>query len=192
LSSALAVVTLGHLKLSLRSCLWQKGGRLEDCCAGLWRLAPARPCLGVRHVARLPGRGSVMQLGVMLEGQEGLTWDLWRRSMPRVEELGFESLWCSDHFMSLLDSSRDTLETWVALTVIAADTTRLRFGSLVSPMTFRHPSLLAQMAVAVDTLSGGRLVLGVGAGWNAEEHRAFGIPFPPFKDRLRMLEEGIE
>jgi len=128
----------------------------------------------------------------MLEGQEGLTWDLWRRIMARVEELGFESLWCSDHFMSLLDSHRETLETWVALTVIAAETTRLRFGSLVSPMTFRHPSLLAQMAVAVDTLSGGRLVLGVGAGWNAEEHRAFGIPFPLFKDRLRMLEEGIE
>src|SRR5215510_377400 len=164
ISSAPAVVTPGHLKMSWRSCLCQKAA----------------------------DRRTNMQLGVMLEGQEGLTWDLWRRIMARVEELGFESLWCSDHFMSLLDSHRDTLETWVALTVIAAETTRLRFGSLVSPMTFRHPSLLAQMAVAVDTLSGGRLVLGVGAGWNAEEHRAFGIPFPPFKDRMRMLEEGIE
>jgi len=133
-----------------------------------------------------------MQLGVMLEGQEGLTWDLWRRIMARVEELGFESLWRSDHFMSLVDSSRDALETWVALTLTAAETTRLRFGSLVCPMTFRHPSLLARMAAAVDTLSGGRLVLGVGAGWNAQEHHVFGIPFPPLQERMRMLEEGIE
>ena len=133
-----------------------------------------------------------MKLGVMLEGQEGLTWDLWRRIMARVEELGFESLWRSDHFMSLVDSNRDVLETWVALTLIAAETTRLRFGSLVCPMTFRHPALLARMAAAVDTLSGGRLVLGVGAGWNAQEHRAFGIPFPPLKERMHMLAEGIE
>ena len=133
-----------------------------------------------------------MKLGVMLEGQEGLTWDLWRRIMARVEELGFESLWRSDHFMSIVDSHRDVLETWVALTLTAAETTRLRFGSLVCPMTFRHPSLLAQMAAAVDTLSGGRLVLGVGAGWNAQEHLAFGIPFPPLRERMHMLEEGIE
>ena len=133
-----------------------------------------------------------MQLGVMLEGQDGLTWDLWRRIMARVEELGFESLWCSDHFMSIVDSNRDALETWVVLTLTAAETTRLRFGSLVSPMTFRHPSLLACMAAAVDTLSGGRLVLGVGAGWNEHEHRAFGIPFPPLKERMHMLTEGIE
>jgi F420-dependent oxidoreductase-like protein len=133
-----------------------------------------------------------MKLGVMLEGQEGLTWDLWRRIMARVEELGFESLWRSDHFMSIVDSNRDVLETWVALTLTAAETTRLRFGSLVCPMTFRHPSLLAQMAAAVDTLSGGRLVLGVGAGWNEQEHRAFGIPFPPLQERMHMLEEGIE
>ena len=69
------------------------------------------------------GKGAVMKLGVMLEGQEGLTWDLWRRLMSRVEELGFESLWRSDHFMSLEDSSRDALETWVALTLTAAETT---------------------------------------------------------------------
>jgi len=133
-----------------------------------------------------------MKLGVMLEGQEGLTWNLWRQIMARVEELGFESLWRSDHFMSIVDSNRDVLETWVALTLTAAETTRLRFGSLVCPMTFRHPSLLAQMAAAVDTLSGGRLVLGVGAGWNEQEHRAFGIPFPPLQERMQMLEEGIE
>jgi F420-dependent oxidoreductase-like protein len=133
-----------------------------------------------------------MKLGVMLEGQDGLTVDLWRRITARVEEWGFESLWCSDHFMSIVDSNRDVLETWVALTLTAAETTRLRFGSLVCPMTFRHPSLLARMAAAVDILSGGRLVLGVGAGWNEHEHRAFGLPFPPLRERMRMLVEGIE
>ena len=103
-----------------------------------------------------------MQLGVMIEGQEGLTWDRWRQIMACVEGLGFESLWRSDHFMSIVDANRDSLETWVALTLTAAETTRLRFGPLVCPITFRHPSLLARMAAAVDTLSGGRLVLGLG------------------------------
>ena len=133
-----------------------------------------------------------MKLGVMLEGQEGVTWDLWRQLMASVEALGFESLWRSDHFMSLEDSSRVAIETWIALTLTAVETTRLRFGPLVCPMTFRHPSLLARMAAAVDTLSGGRLVLGLGAGWNEREHRAFGIPFPPLQERIDLLEEGIE
>jgi F420-dependent oxidoreductase-like protein len=133
-----------------------------------------------------------MQLGVMVEGQEGLTWGGWRQIMACVEALGFESLWRSDHFMSLVDSNRESLETWVALTLTAAETTRLRFGPLVCPITFRHPSLLARMAAAVDALSGGRLVLGVGAGWNDQEHRAFGLPFPPLKERMDRLEEGLE
>ena len=133
-----------------------------------------------------------MHLGVMIEGQEGLTWDRWRQIMACVEALGFESLWRSDHFMSIVDANRDSLETWVALTLTAAETTRLRFGPLVCPITFRHPSLLARMAAAVDALSGGRLVLGVGAGWNDQEHRAFGLPFPPLRERMDRLEEGLE
>ncbi len=134
-----------------------------------------------------------MKLGVMIEGQEGLNWDRWRRIMARVEELGYESLWRSDHFMPFFGAGpRDALETWVSLTLAATETTRLRFGPLVCSMTFRHPSLLARMAAAVDNLSGGRLVLGVGAGWNEPEHRAFGLPFPPVKQRMDMLEEGIE
>jgi alkanesulfonate monooxygenase SsuD/methylene tetrahydromethanopterin reductase-like flavin-dependent oxidoreductase (luciferase family) len=94
--------------------------------------------------------------------------------------------------MSLVDADRESLETWVALTLTAAETTRLRFGPLVCPITFRHPSLLARMAAAVDALSGGRLVLGVGAGWNDQEHRAFGLPFPPLQERMDMLQEGLE
>jgi F420-dependent oxidoreductase-like protein len=133
-----------------------------------------------------------MELGVLIEGESGLTWERWRRLVACVEALGYESLWRSDHLLSLLEHSRESLETWVALTLAAAESTRLRFGPLVCPMTFRHPSLLAKMAADVDALSGGRLILGVGAGWNTCEHRAFGIPFPPLRERLDMLEEGIE
>ena len=133
-----------------------------------------------------------MQLGVMIEGQEDLTWDRWRRLCAVVEELGFESIWRSDHFLSLLEPTRNSLETWASLAVTAAETSRLRFGPLVCPMTFRHPALLARMAAAVDQLSGGRLVLGVGAGWNDREHQVYGLPYPSTRDRLTMLEEGIE
>jgi F420-dependent oxidoreductase-like protein len=133
-----------------------------------------------------------MKLGVMIEAQQGLTWERWRRIMGRVEELGFESLWRSDHFMPLAGDQADALETWVALTLTAAETSRLTFGPLVCSMTFRHPALLARMAAQVDQLSGGRLVLGVGAGWHELEHRTFGLPFPPVKERMDRLEEGIE
>lgn len=134
-----------------------------------------------------------MKLGVMIEGQEGLNWERWRKIMRRTEELGFESLWRSDHIFSLMGHpERDALETFTSLTLVAAETRRLRFGPLVASMTFRHPSLLARMAAAIDQLSGGRFVLGVGAGWNVPEHQAFGIPFPPVGVRMDMLEEGIE
>lgn len=134
-----------------------------------------------------------MKLGVMIEGQEGLTWERWRAIARTAENLGFESLWRSDHFFSLMGRpERDALETFTSLTLTAAETTRLRFGPLVASMTFRHPSLLARIAAGIDQLSGGRFVLGVGAGWNVPEHEAFGIPFPPLKDRMDMLEEGIQ
>lgn len=134
-----------------------------------------------------------MQLGVMIEGQEGLNWERWQHLIDYVEQLGFESLWRSDHFFSLMgQSDRDALETWTSLVELAGRSRRLRFGPLVCSMTFRHPALLARMAAAVDQRSGGRLVLGVGAGWNVPEHEAFGLPFPPLKQRMDDLEEGIE
>lgn len=134
-----------------------------------------------------------MKLGVMIEGQEGLTWDRWRRIMRRTEDLGYESLWRSDHFFSLMGHpERSALETFTSLTLTAAETSRLRFGPLVAPVTFRHPSLVARMAAAIDQLSGGRFVLGIGAGWNVPEHEAFGLPFPPVGVRMGMLEESIQ
>lgn len=128
----------------------------------------------------------------MLEGQEGLNWERWTRISQQVEALGLDSLWRSDHFFSVMArGERDSLECWTSLTELAARTRRIRFGSLVSPMTFRHPALLARMAAAVDELSSGRLVLGVGAGWNEAEHAAYGIQLPPMKERMDRLEEGI-
>jgi F420-dependent oxidoreductase-like protein len=129
----------------------------------------------------------------MIEGQEGLTWERWRQLMAAAEDLGFESLWRSDHFFSVMGRpERPCIETWVSLAIAAAETSRLRFGALVSSMTFRHPALLARMAASVDQLSGGRLVVGVGAGWNVPEHEAFGFVLPPPRERLDRLEEGIE
>lgn len=133
-----------------------------------------------------------MLLGVMVEGQEGLTWERWRRVMARSEELGFESLWRSDHLLSRVDAGRESLEAWVSLTLAAAETKRLRFGPLVSPITFRHPSIIARMALDLAQLSGGRLILGLGAGWNEEEHQAYGLPFPSAAERLQRLGEGLE
>lgn len=134
-----------------------------------------------------------MKLGVMIEGQEGLTWERWRRIMRTTEDLGYESLWRSDHFFSLSGHpERNCIETWVSLTVAATETQRVRFGALVSSMTFRHPALLARMAASVDQLSSGRLEVGIGAGWNVPEHEAFGLPFPPVKERMDRLDEGIQ
>ena len=128
----------------------------------------------------------------MIEGQEGLTWERWFAIADRVEALGLDGLWRSDHFFSLTgDRQRPALECWSSLTALAQRTSRIRFGPLVSPMTFRHPALLARMAAAVDGLSNGRLILGVGAGWNDAEHEAFGIRLPPLKERFDRLEEGI-
>jgi F420-dependent oxidoreductase-like protein len=132
-----------------------------------------------------------MKVGIMIEGQEGLTWERWFRLAQAAEELGYESLCRSDHLTGLGgESKRPSLETWTSLTALATRTKRIRFGPMVSPLTFYHPALLAKMAAAVDALSGGRLDLGLGAGWNEPEHRMFGVPFLTLKERLDRLEAG--
>ena len=132
-----------------------------------------------------------MKVGIMIEGQEGLTWDRWLRLARTAEDMGYESLCRSDHLTGLGGASkRPSLETWTSLTALALRTKRIRFGPLVSPLTFYHPALLAKMAAAVDDLSGGRLDLGLGAGWNEPEHRMFGVPFLTVKERLDRLEAG--
>src|SRR5499433_545517 len=132
-----------------------------------------------------------MKVGIMIEGQEGLTWERWFRLARAAEDLGYESLCRSDHLTGLGGvATRPSLETWTSLTALAIRTTRIRFGPLVSPLTFYPPALLAKMAAAVDTLSLGRLDLGLGAGWNEHEHAMFGIPMPPVRERLDRLEAG--
>jgi alkanesulfonate monooxygenase SsuD/methylene tetrahydromethanopterin reductase-like flavin-dependent oxidoreductase (luciferase family) len=132
-------------------------------------------------------------VGIMIEGQEGLNWDRWRRICHDADTLGFASLRRSDHLISLMKSpERDCIECWTSLGLAAEWTKRIEFGSMVSPMTFRIPSVLAKVAASVDALSGGRLLLGVGAGWNENEHTVYGIPFLTEKQRFELLEEGIK
>lgn len=128
----------------------------------------------------------------MIEAQEGLTWERWRRIVGDAERLGFASLRVSDHCQSVMGvQDRDSLSAWPALTMAAAWTDRIQLGPMVSPMTFYVPAVLGRIARAVDELSGGRLIMGVGAGWNEAEHRAFGIPLPGWRERFDRLEEGI-
>jgi F420-dependent oxidoreductase-like protein len=135
-----------------------------------------------------------MKLGLMIEVQEGIGWDTWRKIVRQTEDLGFDSLWCSDHFFSLDPGSSgqtDSLEAFSALIYAAMNSQRIQLGSLVLSMTFRHPAVVARMAAAVDQLSKGRFILGLGAGWNDREHRSFGITLPPPRVRIEALEEGV-
>ena len=128
----------------------------------------------------------------MIEGQEGLSWDRWRSICNDVDTLGFASLRRSEHLISLMgDDSRDCIDCWTSLALAAEWTKKIEFGPMVSPMTFHQPAVLARKAAAVDVLSGGRLILGVGAGWNQREHEMFGIPFPDVKGRMDLLEQGV-
>jgi alkanesulfonate monooxygenase SsuD/methylene tetrahydromethanopterin reductase-like flavin-dependent oxidoreductase (luciferase family) len=128
----------------------------------------------------------------MIEGQEGVDWRLWKHLAETVEGLGFDSFWRSDHLYSVFgDVDRDTIECWASLAHIAAWTRRIPFGPNVSPMTFREPGVLAKTAASVDVLSGGRLVMGVGAGWYESEHRNFAIRFPPLKERMDRMDAAF-
>ena len=132
-----------------------------------------------------------LELTIMIEAQEGLTWERLRRLAATVEGAGYAGLFRSDHLTGLFgEATRPSLDCWASLTWLAANTRRLRFGPLVCPLTFYHPALLAKRAAAVWELSGGRLDLGIGAGWHEGEHTMFGIPFPPVKERLDRLEYG--
>ena len=129
------------------------------------------------------------QIGIMIEGQEGLSWERWRRICQDTDSLGFASLRRSDHLVSLMSSpDRDCIECWTSLALAAEWTKRIEFGPMVSPMTFRLPGVLAKIAATVDALSGGRLILGVGAGWNENEHRLFYTE----RERFERLDAGIK
>jgi F420-dependent oxidoreductase-like protein len=129
----------------------------------------------------------------MIEGQEGVSWEQWVALARACEENGLEGLFRSDHYQSVFDiSGRGSLDAWATLAGLGAVTERIRLGTLVSPATFRRPSVLARVVATADHISGGRIELGLGAGWNAREHEAHGFPFPDLGERMEILEEQLE
>jgi len=129
----------------------------------------------------------------MIEGQEGVSWEQWRALATTAEEHGYDALFRSDHYQSLDGSSDEgSLDAWATINALAALTTTIKLGTLVSPATFRHPSTLAREVVTADHVSGGRVELGLGAGWHEGEHRAHGFPFDTVKDRFDRLTEQLE
>ncbi len=141
-----------------------------------------------------------MRCSVPLEPRFGLfmsqadkPWNQVRDEFAMADELGFDHAWLVDH---LLDTDgppeNGCLEAWTLLAALAAGTRRIRLGVLVSSNTFRHPSLLAKEAVTVDHVSGGRLILGIGTGWQADEHRRYGLDLPEPPERVDRLEEAVQ
>src|SRR3954470_10438968 len=134
-----------------------------------------------------------MRFDLMIEGQEDVSWEQWQRLAATAEQLGFTALMRSDHYLSVDGhGTRGALDAWGTVTALAAITTRLRLGTLVSPATFRHPSVLAKAVVTADHVSGGRVELGIGTGWLEAEHTAYGFPFPPVSERMAILGEQLE
>lgn len=134
-----------------------------------------------------------VRLALMIEGQEGVTWEQWLALGDACERSGVETLFRSDHYLSGTDEARrGSLDAWTTLAALAARTSRLRLGTLVSPVTFRHPSLLAKAVATVDHVSDGRVELGIGAGWHEREHAAYGFSFPQTRERMELLAEQVE
>jgi alkanesulfonate monooxygenase SsuD/methylene tetrahydromethanopterin reductase-like flavin-dependent oxidoreductase (luciferase family) len=139
------------------------------------------------------GNHPAMDLCVMIEGQEDVSWEQWQAIAATCEEHRVPALFRSDHYLplgSVLD--RQVLDAWATLCALAPTTSTLRLGTLVSPATFRHPAVLAKLAVTADHASGGRVEVGLGAGWNDSEHAAFGFPFPDLRTRMAVFEEQLQ
>jgi F420-dependent oxidoreductase-like protein len=131
-------------------------------------------------------------ISIQVEGQNGLTWARWIALATEVEELGFAGLFRSDHFTNARGPDLDSLELIVSLTWLAANTRRIHFGPLVAPLSFRDPRMLARQAAALDDLSGGRMILGLGAGWQEREHTTFGYDLGDVPTRMARFAEGLE
>lgn len=134
----------------------------------------------------------MVSISLHIEGENDLTWARWKRLVSSVEMLGFAGMFCSDHFTRMQPPDKASLDTFVSLAYLADHTKRIHFGPLVSPISFRHPTLLAHQAVTLDDLSGGRLILGLGAGWQEREHAMFGHELGDVPTRISRLEEGLE
>lgn len=126
-------------------------------------------------------------------GDPAEQWALTLRTARLAEELGFDSLWVYDHVHNVPVPSNETVfECWTTVAALAASTSRIRLGQMVSCVAYRNPALLAKIASTVDVISGGRLELGLGAGWYDQEFQAYGFEFPPAKERIGLLAETVE
>ena len=134
-----------------------------------------------------------MDLGVLIVGQEGVTWDDWCALADACERFGIETLFSGDHYLSQSDEvGKVSHDAWTTIAALAAKSSSLRLGTLVTPVTFRSPALLANVVATADHVSGGRIELGLGAGWMEREHEAFGFPFPEIRVRRKMFAEQLE
>ena len=132
------------------------------------------------------------EVAIMIEGQYGIDWARWQRLVRTVEDSGYAGLYRSDHFTNPTGPVLDALELWSSLTWLADNTNRIEFGPLVSPVSFRHPVITAWQASAVDNLAGGRLRLGIGAGWQEREHETFGFDLLDTDRRFARFEEALQ
>ena len=130
----------------------------------------------------------------MIEGQEGVTWEQWVALARTAEAAGIEALFRSDHYLGIgrKDGAGGSLDAWTTLAGLAAVTEGIRLGTLVSPVTFRPAPILAKSVVTVDHVSGGRVELGIGAGWFEPEHDVYGFPFLTARERVALLHRQIE
>jgi F420-dependent oxidoreductase-like protein len=134
-----------------------------------------------------------VEITLMIEGQEDVTWDDWVAIAEACERSGIGTLFRSDHYLSVEDRrERGSLDAWASLAALAAITEKLRLGTMVSPATFRHPSVFAKLAATVDQISGGRVSPGLGAGWWDREHEAYGFDLPELGPRMSAFEEQLE
>ncbi|MEP6639445.1 MAG: LLM class flavin-dependent oxidoreductase [Chloroflexota bacterium] len=133
-----------------------------------------------------------MRFALMLESQQGLSYADHLAIAKRAEANGLETLFRSDHYTSFPGpSGQPTTDAWTIMAGLARETDRIGLGVLVSPVTFRHPGSFAKVVTTVDEMSGGRIEVGVGAGWNEVEHRQLGLTFPPIKERADLMEDQL-
>jgi F420-dependent oxidoreductase-like protein len=134
-----------------------------------------------------------VEVTLMIEGQEDVTWADWVAIAEACERSGIGTLFRSDHYLSVESrTERGSLDAWATLAALAAVTEKLRLGTMVSPATFRHPSVFAKSVVTVDQISGGRAEAGLGAGWWEREHEAYGFDLPELGPRMDAFEEQLE
>jgi alkanesulfonate monooxygenase SsuD/methylene tetrahydromethanopterin reductase-like flavin-dependent oxidoreductase (luciferase family) len=130
-----------------------------------------------------------MDVGLILGEASPLTWDRWRHVVALTERCGFRSLFRSDHFFN--GAQKDAIDVYLSFVAAAMESRHIRFGPLVTPVTFREPVNVGRMAQQLDALAEGRFVLGLGVGWFEQEHRIYGIDYPPLKERYDRLDDAI-